>query len=279
MRTLTVAVSPPPPAPPGVVALVGAGPGDPDLITVKGLRWLRRADVVVYDRLVHPALLDEAPAEALRLYVGKRPGAHSCPQGEIHTLLIEHARAGRVVVRLKGGDPFVFGRGGEEVLALAAAGVRCEVVPGISSAVAVPAWAGVPVTHRDVAASFAVVTAHRTAGGDEPDWAALARIDTLVILMGVSRLDDVARRLIAAGRDPATPAAVVERGTLPDGRVLTATLADVAPRALEAGVRSPAAVVVGAVVALRHEIAAALAGSSEPSPLPLTLDRHLEETS
>ena len=279
MRTLPVAVAPPPPAPPGIVALVGAGPGDPDLITVKGLGWLRRADVVVYDRLVHPALLDEAPAEALRLYVGKRPGTHVCPQGEIHALLIEHARAGRVVVRLKGGDPFVFGRGGEEVLALAAAGVRCEVVPGISSAVAVPAWAGVPVTHRRVAASFAVVTAHRAAESDEPDWAALARIDTLVILMGVSRLDDVSRRLIAAGRDPATPVAVVERGTLPDGRVLTATLADIVLRAVEAGVRSPAAVVVGAVVALREEIAAALAGSSEPSPLPLTLDRHLEETS
>lgn len=238
----------------GVVYLVGAGPGDPDLITVKGLRCLARADVVVYDRLVHPDLVAEAPGEAERIYVGKRCGHHAVPQEEIQELLIEHARAGRVVVRLKGGDPFVFGRGGEEALACAAAGVPWEVVPGVTSAVSVPAAAGIPVTHRGVAASFAVVTAHRASGEDAPDWNALAGVDTLVILMGVSRLPEITAELLAAGRDPATPAAVVERGTLPDSRVIPGTLRDLATRAAEAKVRSPATIVVGEVVALHKAL-------------------------
>lgn len=238
----------------GVVVLVGAGPGDPDLITVKGLRCLARAEVVVYDRLVHPDLVAEAPAEAERIYVGKRCGHHAVPQEQIQELLVEHARAGRVVVRLKGGDPFVFGRGGEEALACAAAGVRWEVIPGVTSAVSVPATAGIPVTHRGVAASFAVVTAHRACGEDAPDWRALAGVDTLVILMGVSRLPEITAGLLAVGRDPATPAAVVERGTLPDSRVVTGTLQNLANRAAQARVRSPATIVVGAVAALREEL-------------------------
>lgn len=246
-------------SPRGLVVLVGAGPGDPDLLTVKGLRFLRRADVVVYDRLVHPTLLDEAPARAELVYAGKKPGAHTIPQSRVCDLLIENARLGRTVVRLKGGDPFVFGRGGEEALACAEAGVTCQVVPGISSAVGVPEWAGIPVTHRNVAASFAVVTAHRAEGAEAPDWHALARIDTLVVLMGVRRLPEVARALIEAGRDPATPAAVVERGTLADGRTLTGTLQTLPVQAAEADVRSPAVVVVGEVVSLRPEITTAFA--------------------
>src|SRR5712691_2986304 len=171
----------------GSVAIVGAGPGDPKLITVRGLELLRTADVVVHDRLVSGKLLDEAPPEARRVFVGKACGAHAMPQSEINALLIAEARRGQRVVRLKGGDPFVFGRGGEEALALAEAGVSFEVVPGVTSAVAVPAAAGIPLTHRGVASSFAVVTGHRQAGADDGiEWARLARdVDTLVILMGL----------------------------------------------------------------------------------------------
>lgn len=237
----------------GVVYLVGAGPGDPDLITVKGLRCLRRAEVVIHDRLIHPDLLEEAPAAAERIYVGKKAGHHPVPQEEIQRLLVEHARAGRVVVRLKGGDPFVFGRGGEEAAACAAAGVPWEVVPGVTSAIGVPGSVGIPVTHRDRAASFAVVTAHRARGAEAPDWRALAAVDTLVILMGVSRLPEIIAEL-ARHRSPSTPAAVVERGTLADARVVSGTLETLARRAAEVGVRSPATVVVGEVAALHLEL-------------------------
>jgi uroporphyrin-III C-methyltransferase len=247
----------------GVVYLVGAGPGDPDLITVKGLHCLARADVVVYDRLVHPALLDGAPAEAERIYVGKRCGHHAVTQERIHELLVTHARAGRTVVRLKGGDPFVFGRGGEEAAACAAAGIRWEVVPGVTSAVSAAASAGIPVTHRGVAASFAVVTAHRARGEEAPDWRALAGVDTLVVLMGVKRLAEVTAELLAAGRSPATPAAVIERATLPGSRVVRGTLEDLAARAAEAGIRSPATIVVGEVAALGEELLAAHARAPE----------------
>src|SRR5262249_17602920 len=186
----------------GTVALVGAGPGDPGLMTVRGLELLRRAHVVVYDRLVHPGLLEEAP-RARRIFAGKESGHHALPQERINALLIMHARRGRRVVRLKGGDPFVFGRGGEEAEALARAGIPFEVVPGVSSAVAVPAYAGIPLTHRGVASSFAVVTGHEEAGKPESsvDWARLARsVDTLVILMGLKSLSRIARELIAHGR-------------------------------------------------------------------------------
>ena len=171
---------------PGRVCLVGAGPGDPGLLTVRALERLREAEVVVYDRLVNPTILDEAPPEALRIFAGKRVGSHCLPQAAINALLVHHAEAGRFVVRLKGGDPFVFGRGGEEALALSKAGIAFEVVPGISSAIAVPAYAGIPVTHRGIASSFAVLTGHEdpSKDGDAVDWTRLATaVDTLVVLM------------------------------------------------------------------------------------------------
>ncbi len=237
----------------GTVYLVGAGPGDPSLITVRGLALLRRAEVVVYDRLVHPGLLGEAHPGAERVYVGKAPGRHACPQEAIHTLLIERARQGCVVVRLKGGDPFVFGRGGEEGAALAGAGVRFEVVPGVTSAVSVPACAGIPVTHRGVASAFTVVTGHACAASSEPDWAALGEAGTLVILMGLGRLAEIARRRVRAGRAPETPVAVIRCGSTAEQEVVEGTLADIAGRA--AGLRPPGTVVVGEVVRLRHTLA------------------------
>jgi uroporphyrin-III C-methyltransferase len=247
------------------VVLVGAGPGDPELITVRGLQWLRRAQVVVYDQLVSPALLDEAPADALRIFAGKAGGRHCIPQSAITALVIHHAEAGRLVVRLKGGDPFVFGRGGEEALACAAAGVAVEVVPGVSSAVAAPAAAGIPVTHRGLSSSFAVITGHEDPGKatEGVDWERLATsVNTLVILMGVAALSVLAARLVAAGRAATTPAAVVERATTPAQRVVTGTLGDIAVRA--AHVRSPAVIVIGDVVGLRPLLDAALSARPEP---------------
>jgi uroporphyrin-III C-methyltransferase len=236
----------------GVVYLVGAGPGDPELITVRGLKCLQRADVVVYDRLVDPSLLEEAPGKARRVYAGKSPGREALRQEEIDALIVRHARAGRVVVRLKGGDPFVFGRGGEEALACAAAGVPCEVVPGVSSALAAPASAGIPLTFRGVASGFAVVTGH-CVGEDRVDWAALARIDTLVVLMGAARLSEIAALLLRHGRPADHPVAVVERGTLPDSRVWTGTLGELAAGEMEA-LGSPATLVVGEVVRVRESL-------------------------
>jgi len=236
----------------GIVYLVGAGPGDPELITVKGLKCLQRADVVVYDRLVEPSLLDEAPSRARRIYAGKRPGRVALRQEEIERLLLRHARAGRVVVRLKGGDPFVFGRGAEEALVCAEAGIPCEVVPGVTSAVAVPASAGIPLTHRGIASGFAVVTGH-CLGEDRVDWAALARVETLVVLMGAARLGEIAALLLRHGRPAQQPVAVVERGTLADSRTWTGTLAELAaPEDLD--LRSPATLVVGEVVRLRERL-------------------------
>jgi uroporphyrin-III C-methyltransferase len=240
----------------GTVALVGAGPGDPGLMTVRGLELLRRAHVVVYDRLVHPSLLDEAP-RARRIFAGKESGHHTLPQERINALLIMHARRGRRVVRLKGGDPFVFGRGGEEADALARAGIPFEVVPGVSAAVAVPAYAGIPLTHRGVASSFAVVTGHEEAGKLESsvDWARLARsVDTLVILMGLKSLPRIARELIAHGRPAATPAALVRWGTTDIQETVVGTLADIAARAARARLEPPVVAVVGDVVALRDRL-------------------------
>ncbi len=235
----------------GSVALVGAGPGDPGLITVRGRRLLRRADVVVYDRLVHPHLLGLAPPRAQRVFVGKAGGHHLLEQEAINDLLVLHARRGRRVVRLKGGDPFVFGRGGEEAEALAAAGIPFEVVPGVTSAVAAPAWAGIPVTHRDLASSFAVVTGHESAHRPRVDWARLAgAVDTLVILMGLAALPRIARELVAAGRSPSTPATVVRGGTTIDQVIVAGTLANIAERAEAARLEPPAVVVVGEVAAL-----------------------------
>ena len=240
----------------GRVVLVGAGPGDPELITVKGLGWLRRAEVVVYDQLVSPSLLDEAPAGALRIFAGKSAGHHCLDQSAIEGIMIHHAEAGRLVVRLKGGDPFVFGRGAEEIIACARAGVPVEVVPGVSSAIAVPCAAGIPVTHRGLASSFAVVTGHEdpAKAGFAVDWERLATaVDTLVILMGVATLPRIAARLLTAGRRADTPAAVIHRGTTEAQRTVTGTLADIAERA--ADVPSPAVIVIGEVVGLRLPLA------------------------
>jgi uroporphyrin-III C-methyltransferase len=233
--------------PAGTVHLVGAGPGDAGLITVRGLERLRRADVVVHDRLTGPELLAEARSDAELLDVGKGPGLAPLEQEEINRLLVERARRGLDVVRLKGGDPFVFGRGSEELAACRAAGVGCEVVPGISSAIAVPAAAGIPVTARGVARSFAVVTG-RTADG-ETDPAPLVGIDTIVVLMGRAGLARFAERLIAAGRDPATPAACVQSATTPAQRVVVATLATIAAAAERDGIESPVVTVIGEVAA------------------------------
>ena len=242
----------------GRVYLVGAGPGDPELITLKALRCLRMADVVVYDRLISPSLLDEARSEAERVFVGKEPGCHSMKQEEINALLITYARQGHVVVRLKGGDPFVFGRGGEEALALAIAGIPFEVVPGVSSAIAVPAYAGIPVTHRDHASTVIMVTGHEglTHPSAAINWEALAKVGgTLVILMGVTTLPHITRRLLDGGLPPDTQAAVIQQGTVPQQRVVTDTLENIAERAAIANIKSPAVVVIGAVVALRDSLA------------------------
>ncbi|HEY2428891.1 MAG TPA: uroporphyrinogen-III C-methyltransferase [Acidimicrobiales bacterium] len=229
------------------VHLVGAGPGDPGLVTVRGAELLRRADVVLYDSLAEASLLDLAPVGAERVFVGKRPGA-PVPQDEINDLLVRHGRAGSTVVRLKGGDPFVFGRGGEEALALIRAGVAFEVVPGISSAVAVPAYAGIPVTHRGLATSVTVVTGHsRHAVDTETNWEALAAVGgTIVVLMGVTHRARIAERLIAGGLAPGTPVAAVRWGTRPEQRTIRTTLAGLGASPLE----PPVTIVVGAVAEL-----------------------------
>lgn len=232
---------------PGKVYLVGAGPGDPGLITVKGLRVLRRADVVAYDRLVHPLLLQEAPPQAERIAVHRWP---YLSQEAICALLVQRARAGQTVVRLKGGDPFVFGRGGEELSALRQADVPVEVIPGVTAAVAVPASEGIPVTHRRLAWGFAVVTGQRAQGEGQPDWEALARIPTLVVLMGLGSLEEVTAALIRHGASPATPAAAISMGTTPLQRRVVATLATLAACVREAGLEPPCTVIVGEVVRL-----------------------------
>jgi uroporphyrinogen III methyltransferase/synthase len=230
------------------VFLVGAGPGDPGLLTVRGAQLLGAADVVVHDRLAGSALLDLAPPGAERISVGKTGGGPSTPQDQINRLLVEHGRAGRLVVRLKGGDPFVFARGGEEALALAAAGVPFEVVPGVTSAVAVPAYAGVPVTHRGTSTSFTVVTGHEDPwAATETDWEAVARVGgTIVVLMGVATRAAIADRLLAGGLPGDTPVAAVTWGTRPEQRSLRTTLAALGA----AEVRSPAVLVIGAVAGL-----------------------------
>lgn len=243
----------------GRVYLVGAGPGDPELITLKGLRCLRAAEVIVYDRLVSLALLDEASPQAERVYVGKESGCHILAQQKINELLIAQARLGRTVVRLKGGDPFLFGRGGEEAEALAEAGIPFEIVPGVSSALAVPAYAGIPLTHRNYAAQVTFVTGHESLPGQSAasvNWEALAKLEgTLVILMGLANLASIACRLIAFGMSPLTPAAVIEQGTLPTQRTVTGTLEHIAAQVLAEGISSPALIVIGAVSALHPSLA------------------------
>src|SRR5437899_1589705 len=245
-------------AAPGTVYLVGAGPGDPGLVTRRALDLVRAADVIVHDRLVPAGLVAEARPDAELHYVGKEPGSPTMEQEAINELLADLARSGHSVVRLKGGDPFVFGRGGEEAQALKAAGIPFEVVPGVTAGIAAPAYAGVPVTHRDAASAVAFVTGHEDPAKAESalDWEALARFPgTLVFYMGVKQLAEIARRLAEAGRPADEPAAVVERGTLPGQRTVVGTLADIAERVEREGIRPPAVTVVGPVARLGDELA------------------------
>jgi uroporphyrinogen III methyltransferase / synthase len=242
----------------GIVYLVGAGPGDPGLMTRRSLELIASADAILYDRLIPAGALDGARPDTELRYVGKEPGAAALTQAEMNELLVELARAGKRVVRLKGGDPFVFGRGGEEAEALAAAGVPFEVVPGVTAGVAAPAYAGIPVTHRDAASAVAFVTGHEDPGkpGSALDWDALARFPgTLVFYMGIKNLALIAERLTASGRDPAEPVAVVERGTHARQRTIVDSLGEIAARVETEEIRPPAITVVGPVAGLHETIA------------------------
>ncbi len=240
----------------GKVYLLGAGPGDPGLITVKAADVLKKAEVVVYDRLASDRLLDYCRPDAELIYVGKSAADHALPQDKINQLLVDKALEGKIVARLKGGDPFVFGRGGEEAEVLVTSGIPFEVVPGVSSSVAVPAYAGIPVTHRAAASSFAVVTGHEDPTKTEShlDWAKFGA-DTLVVLMGTGNLPNIVSGLIDAGRPAATPAAVIEKGTTPAQRVVTGTLASIVDKVKTAAMKPPAILVVGEVVSLRDRLA------------------------
>ncbi|HEY0503311.1 MAG TPA: siroheme synthase CysG [Lysobacter sp.] len=238
-------------APRGSVALVGAGPGDPGLLTLRALRVLNEADVILHDRLVSDEVLQLVRRDAQRIEVGKQAGNHHATQDRIHELMLEHARAGKRVVRLKGGDPFVFGRGGEELEVLRAHGIDFEVVPGITAALACAAYAGVPLTHREHAQSVRLVTAHHKESGDPLDWQALAQErQTLAVYMGVAGLGEFGARLVEHGRAASTPFALVENGSRANQRVVTGTLADLAERARAHAVQSPALLIVGEVAAL-----------------------------
>jgi uroporphyrin-III C-methyltransferase len=240
----------------GRVFLVGAGPGDPDLLTLRAARLLARADVLVYDHLVGDGVLELVNTHAERIYVGKERSNHSMAQAEINALLVQHARLGRQVVRLKGGDPFVFGRGGEELQVLAAEGIPFEVVPGVTAACGVASYAGIPLTHRDYAQSCLFVTGHLKDGSCNLDWPALARPrQTVVIYMGLNGLADICAQLIAHGVAASMPAAVVQQGTTLDQRVVAATLADLHLRVTEAGLQSPCLIIVGEVVRLHDQLA------------------------
>jgi len=240
----------------GKVYIIGAGPGDPGLMTLKGAKCLQEAEVVIYDHLISPELLDMARRDARLIYAGKEGGRHTLSQAEINERLLGEAGSGRVVARLKGGDPFVFGRGGEEAEELARAGIPFEVVPGVTSAISVPAYAGIPLTHRRFTASVAFVTGHEDPLKEqsEIDWKVLAGMGTLVFLMGVRNLPQIAASLVAQGKNPDTPAALIRWGTTVDQETLTGTLADIAERAEAAGFKPPAILVVGGVVGLRKDL-------------------------
>lgn len=245
------------PTPKGKVYLVGAGPGDPGLITIKGLRCLEEADVVVYDRLVDRRILERARPDAELVFVGKGPGKRAMEQEEINRLLVARAREGKAVVRLKGGDPFVFGRGGEEAQALAREGIPFEVVPGISSAIAAPAYAGIPLTHRELASSFTVVSGSEDPTKEVPavNWKRLASVGgTLVVLMGWEALPGIVEELLKGGLSPSTPIALVQWGTEPYQKTVTGTLRDIVERGREAGLTPPIVTVIGQVATLREEL-------------------------
>ncbi len=237
----------------GKVYLTGAGPGDPELITVKAARLLGEAEVIVYDRLANPELLAQTSEDSEHIYVGKRPGKPSVSQEQINRILISKAREGKTVVRLKGGDPFIFGRGGEECEALASEAIPFEVVPGISSALSAPAFAGIPLTHRNYARSFTVVTGHTLNETDTfQNWEHLAQVDTLVILMGMKNLGTIAETLVGFGRPAGTPVSVIENATRKEQRIVTATLETIAHNA--GHLSSPATIVVGELAAMSHDL-------------------------
>jgi len=239
------------------VYLVGAGPGDPGLITVKGKECIETAEVIIYDYLAAPALLNHAAENAEVIYVGKKGGDHTLSQDEINALIVEKAKAGFRICRLKGGDPFIFGRGGEEAEVLAAKGIPFEVVPGVTSAIAAAAYAGIPLTHRKLAATLAFVTGHEDPHKEVSsiDWESLGRgIGTQVFFMGVKNLPDITQKLIAHGKSPATPVALIRWGTTPSQQTVTGTLDDIAERVKEAGLKAPAIIVVGDVVLLRENL-------------------------
>lgn len=238
------------------VYIVGAGPGDADLITVKGARCIQESDVILYDRLVNKELLDYAKPGADLIYCGKLPNYHTMQQETINHFLVKHAKKGKVVTRLKGGDPFVFGRGGEEAEALVKNHVEFEIVPGITSGIAAPAYAGIPVTHRDFSSSFAIVTGHRKEGEDEKRrWESLAKgIDTLAIYMGVKNLPYITESLVKYGKSFDTPAALIEWGSTEGQRTVTGTLETIEEVAKKADIQNPSMIIIGEVVALREKI-------------------------
>lgn len=240
----------------GKIWLVGAGPGDPELITVKGLKAIQKADVILYDRLISMDLLNEAKEGAERIFCGKLPDRHFIQQENINELLVEHAKQGKQVVRLKGGDPYVFGRGGEEAAYAVKNGIEFEVVPGITSGIAAPAYAGIPVTHRDLGASFAIVTGHRKEGADEElKWASLAKgIDTIAVYMGVKNLPHIQEKLIQYGKPKNTPAALIHWGTTHKQQTVTGTLETIYDIAKQAGITNPSMIIIGEVVRMRDEL-------------------------
>jgi len=247
---------PPLPSPrAGTVYLVGSGPGESDLLTVRAARLIAAADVVVYDNLVGPEVLALIPPQTERIYVGKKAGDHVLPQEEINRLLVRQAQAGKTVIRLKGGDPYIFGRGGEEILELVEAGVPFEVVPGVTAAAGAAAYAGIPLTHREIARTCTFATGHFQDGSCDLDWPALARPgQTLVIYMGISALPTIARELCAHGLPADTPAAVVRHATLPDQRCITANLAELPAKVAAEGVKPPALLIIGEVVRLQDRL-------------------------
>jgi uroporphyrin-III C-methyltransferase len=240
----------------GKVYIVGAGPGDPELITIKALKCIQQADVILYDRLVNKELLDHSKPFVELVYCGKSPNNHTWGQETINQLLVKYASSGKVVTRLKGGDPFIFGRGGEEAEALAKNGIQYEIVPGITAGIAAPAYAGIPVTHRDVSSSFAVVTGHKNNGEPKDiDWESLANgVDTLAIYMGIKNLPYICRQLIKHHRNPYTPVAIIHKGTTNNQQTITGTLLTIVDKMKKANIRNPSMIVVGEVVHFHEKL-------------------------